>query len=315
MQEIADQIEPGTVIEIREEGKPSSDTRDDKRPRYSGAARRSCFLSSGELLSFDAAGIDPAVLIAYLILGREVLLTALKNMKVRPCHGWTKTADERCNDRAFAIGEFGEAVGVMLFYRVGEAFEHRAIEKSRSQIMEAVDLRPETVLLDERHCPGDRPVLPPLEYRADPPGDRIPLDGSLSRRAASTSRSPGAGSGIRNSRKHPDLRLRQYLRSLKDARGKRALRVHGHRILDSVENAAASKPQAERFITKFARYTPFVVALAAATRDHSVPDHRKLVHWIYALTFLVISCPCALVLSVPLAFFSGIGAGSRKDPL
>lgn len=89
------------------------------------------------------------------------------------------------------------------------------------------------------------------------------------------------------------------------------------RILDSVENAAASKPQAERFITKFARvYTPFVVALAAATAIIPSLITGNWSHWIYtALTFLVISCPCALVLSVPLAFFSGIGAGSRKGIL
>ena len=89
------------------------------------------------------------------------------------------------------------------------------------------------------------------------------------------------------------------------------------RILDSVENAAASKPQAERFITKFARvYTPFVVALAAATAIIPSLITGNWSHWIYtALTFLVISCPCALVLSVPLAFFSGIGAGSKKGIL
>ena len=100
-------------------------------------------------------------MIAYLILGREVLLTALKNMKTG------HVMDENflmsiATIGAFCVGQFGEAVGVMLFYRVGEAFEHRAVEKSRSQIMEAVDLRPETVLLDETVLSARFRPVPPL---------------------------------------------------------------------------------------------------------------------------------------------------------
>ncbi|MFK7725509.1 heavy metal translocating P-type ATPase [Pilosibacter sp. HC1M1C21] len=259
--------------------------------------------------------------IAYLILGREVLLTALKNMKSG------HVMDENflmsvATIGAFAIGEFGEAVGVMLFYRVGEAFEHRAVEKSRSQIMEAVDLRPETVLLDEngtvREIPaGSAAVGNIVQIR---PGDRIPLDGVVVEGESRIDTSPITGEPVPVS-----VTIGSTLTSgCVNTSGLLKMRVEKElsesmvtRILDSVENAAASKPQAERFITKFARvYTPFVVALAAATAIIPSLITGNWSHWIYtALTFLVISCPCALVLSVPLAFFSGIGAGSRKGIL
>lgn len=323
MQEIADQIEPGTVIEIREEGKPSSDTRDDKHNHdipelLAGAA----LFIIGELLSHSMPPVSiGCFVIAYLILGREVLLTALKNMKSG------HVMDENflmsvATIGAFAIGEFGEAVGVMLFYRVGEAFEHRAVEKSRSQIMEAVDLRPETVLLDEngtvREIPaGSAAVGNIVQIR---PGDRIPLDGVVVEGESRIDTSPITGEPVPVS-----VTIGSTLTSgCVNTSGLLKMRVEKElsesmvtRILDSVENAAASKPQAERFITKFARvYTPFVVALAAATAIIPSLITGNWSHWIYtALTFLVISCPCALVLSVPLAFFSGIGAGSRKGIL
>ena len=323
MQEIADQIEPGTVIEIREEGKPSSDTRDDKHDHdipelLAGAA----LFIIGELLSHSMPPVSiGCFVVAYLILGREVLLTALKNMKSG------HVMDENflmsvATIGAFAIGEFGEAVGVMLFYRVGEAFEHRAVEKSRSQIMEAVDLRPETVLLDEngtvREIPaGSAAVGNIVQIR---PGDRIPLDGVVVEGESRIDTSPITGEPVPVS-----VTVGSTLTSgCVNTSGLLKMRVEKElsesmvtRILDSVENAAASKPQAERFITKFARvYTPFVVALAAATAIIPSLITGNWSHWIYtALTFLVISCPCALVLSVPLAFFSGIGAGSRKGIL
>ena len=323
MQKIADQIEPGTVIEIREEGKPSSDTHDDKHDHdipelLAGAA----LFIIGELLSHSMPPVSiGCFVIAYLILGREVLLTALKNMKSG------HVMDENflmsvATIGAFAIGEFGEAVGVMLFYRVGEAFEHRAVEKSRSQIMEAVDLRPETVLLDEngtvREIPaGSAAVGNIVQIR---PGDRIPLDGVVVEGESRIDTSPITGEPVPVS-----VTVGSTLTSgCVNTSGLLKMRVEKElsesmvtRILDSVENAAASKPQAERFITKFARvYTPFVVALAAATAIIPSLITGNWSHWIYtALTFLVISCPCALVLSVPLAFFSGIGAGSRKGIL
>ena len=313
MQEIADKIEPGTIIEIREEGKPADANSDDRHAHdLPELIAGGLLFIVGELLSHYMPQISAiCFVIAYLILGREVLLTALKNMKTG------HVMDENflmslATIGAFCVGQFGEAVGVMLFYRVGEAFEHRAVEKSRSQIMEAVDLRPETVLLDEngtvREVPAGSAVV------------GIPLDGVVVEGESRIDTSPITGEPVPVSVKVGS----QLTSGCVNTSGLLKMRVEKElsesmvtRILDSVENAAASKPQAERFITKFARvYTPFVVALAAATAIIPSLITGNWSHWIYtALTFLVISCPCALVLSVPLAFFSGIGAGSKKGIL
>ncbi len=323
MQEIADKIEPGTIIEIREEGKPADANSDDKHAHdLPELIAGGLLFIIGELLSHSMPQISAiCFVIAYLILGREVLLTALKNMKTG------HVMDENflmsiATIGAFCVGQFGEAVGVMLFYRVGETFEHRAVEKSRSQIMEAVDLRPETVLLDENgtvlEVPAGSAVVGNIvEIR---PGDRIPLDGVVVEGESRIDTSSITGEPVPVSVKVGS----QLTSGCVNTSGLLKMRVEKElsesmvtRILDSVENAAASKPQAERFITKFARiYTPFVVALAAATAIIPSLITGNWSHWIYtALTFLVISCPCALVLSVPLAFFSGIGAGSKKGIL
>ena len=323
MQEIADKIEPGTIIEIREEGKPADANSDDKHAHdLPELIAGGLLFIIGEFLSHSMPQISAiCFVIAYLILGREVLLTALKNMKTG------HVMDENflmsiATIGAFCVGQFGEAVGVMLFYRVGEAFEHRAVEKSRSQIMEAVDLRPETVLLDEngtvREVPAGSAVVGNIvEIR---PGDRIPLDGVVVEGESRIDTSPITGEPVPVSVKVGS----QLTSGCVNTSGLLKMRVEKElsesmvtRILDSVENAAASKPQAERFITKFARiYTPFVVALAAATAIIPSLITGNWSHWIYtALTFLVISCPCALGLATPVAIMVGNGMGAKNGIL
>ena len=260
-------------------------------------------------------------LAAYLLLGGEVLLTAGKNL----FRG--QIFDENflmslATLGAFVIREYPEAVGVMLFYRIGEFFEHVAVERSRSQIMDAVDLRPETVnLLSD----GEIRVIPAEEACAGDiilvrPGDRIPLDGAVLEGESRIDTSAITGEPVPISCQPGD----SLLSGCVNTSGQLKLRVEKPlsesmvtRILDSVENAAASKPKMDRFITRFARiYTPFVVILALCTAIIPSLFTGDWKHWVYtALTFLVISCPCALVLSVPLAFFSGIGAGSRQGIL
>lgn len=263
----------------------------------------------------------PVFLLAYLILGGSVLAEALRNI----AHG--QIFDENflmsvATVGAFVIREYPEAVGVMLFYRIGEFFEHKAVERSRSQIMEAVDLRPETVSRIEH----DRiHVIPAEEAQIGDillihPGDRIPLDGVLTEGSSRIDTSPITGepvpvavsvgdpvtSGCINTSGQLKLRVEKPLADSMVTR-----------ILNSVENAAASKPKIDRFITRFSRiYTPCVVfgALAVAVIPSLFAGNWN--YWIYtALTFLVMSCPCALVLSIPLAFFSGIGAGSKRGIL
>lgn len=258
---------------------------------------------------------------AYLILGLEIVWKAVKNLK----NG--RLFDENflmsvATIAAFAIGDFAEAVGVMLFYRVGEFFEEAAVERSRSQIMEAVDMRPEVVNVVRS---GEVTEIPAENAEVGDvivirPGDRIPLDGKVLEGESRIDTSPVTGEPV-------PIRIRpgdEVISGCVNEQG--VLRVEVEkalsesmvtRILDSVEHAAASKPKIDRFITRFARiYTPIVVAAAVLTAVAPSLVTGNWNHWIYtAITFLVISCPCALVLSVPLAFFSGIGAGSRKGIL
>ena len=260
-------------------------------------------------------------LAAYILLGREVVATALRNL-IRG-----QVFDENflmslATIGAFCIGEFPEAVGVMLFYRVGEYFEHRAVESSRRQIMEAVDLRPDVVRLVEgeavREIPASQAVAGDLLLVR--PGDRIPLDGTVITGESRVDTAPITGEPVPVGVKPGD----SVISGCVNTSGQLTIRAEKPlsesmvtRILDSVENAAASKPKIDRFITRFARvYTPVVVAAAAATAVIPSVLTGNWNYWVYtALSFLVMSCPCALVLSVPLAFFSGIGVGSRKGIL
>ncbi len=260
-------------------------------------------------------------LIAYLILGWEVIGDAIKNL--RNGH----MLDENflmsiASLGAFFIGNAPEGVGVMLFYRIGEYFEHRAVERSRSQIMEAVDLRPDVVHLVDGDTVRE---IPAAEARVGDillvrPGDRVPLDGTVLTGESRIDTAPITGEPV-------PIRVvsgSNVVSGCINGSGQLTIRVEKPlsesmvtRILDSVENAAASKPQIDRFITRFARiYTPVVVGLAAAIAIIPSLVTGNWSYWVYtALTFLVMSCPCALVLSVPLAFFAGIGAGSKKGIL
>lgn len=273
-----------------------------------------------EHLSWNLAGLV-AALVAYGILGHRVVLTAVKN--VIKGHVF----DENflmaiASIGAFFIGEHLEGVGVMLFYRIGEYFEERAVVRSRSQIMDAVDLRPETVNLVEK---GEIRVIPaemarPGDVLLVRPGDRIPLDGTVLAGESRVDTAPITGEPVPVSVRPGSA----VISGCVNTSGRLTIRVEKPlaesmvtRILDSVENAAASKPKIDRFITRFAKiYTPVVVAIAVATAVIPSLLTGSWDHWVYtALSFLVMSCPCALVLSVPLAFFSGIGAGSKRGIL
>ena len=260
-------------------------------------------------------------LVAYVLLGREVIVTAVKNL----ARG--QMLDENflmalASIGAFFTGSFTEAVGVMLFYRVGEYFEDRAVARSRSQIMEAVDLRPEVVQLVDgetvREIPAGEANIGDIVLVR--PGDRIPLDGIVVSGSSRIDTAPITGEPVPVSVAEGD----SVVSGCVNTTGQLTVRVEKSlsesmvtRILDSVENAAASKPKIDRFITRFARvYTPIVVGAAVLTAIIPSLITGDWGKWVYtALTFLVMSCPCALVLSVPLAFFAGIGAGSKRGIL
>ncbi len=259
--------------------------------------------------------------LAWVVLGWDILLTAAKNL--------TKghVLDENflmsvASMGAFLIGESAEGVGVMLFYRIGEYFEEKAMERSRSQIMAAVDMRPETVTRLEGEFTH---VIPAGEARVGDvllvrPGDRIPLDGVVLSGESAIDTAPITGEPV-------PVQVQvgsSVISGCVNGNGPLTIRVEKGleesmvtRILNSVENAAASKPKIDKFITRFARiYTPIVVGAAAVIAIVPSLVTGNWSYWVYtALSFLVMSCPCALVLSVPLAFFAGIGVGSRKGIL
>ena len=279
---------------------------------------------AGEIMEhkgFATTATLPVFVIAYLALGGVIVVKAAKNIS----HG--QVFDENflmsvATLAAFAINDSAEAVGVMLFYRIGELFEEKAVERSRGQIMDAVDLRPEVVNLI---VGDDIQVIPSEEAQVGDvllvrPGDRVPLDGVILEGSSRIDTSPITGEPVPVAVNRGD----EITSGCVNTSGQLKIRVEKPleesmvtRILDSVENAAASKPKIDRFITRFAKvYTPCVVGIAVATALIPSLVTGNWHYWIYtAITFLVMSCPCALVLSIPLAFFSGIGAGSKKGIL
>ena len=279
---------------------------------------------AGEIMEhkgFSDTATLPVFVIAYLALGGVIVVKAAKNIS----HG--QIFDENflmsiATLAAFAINDSAEAVGVMLFYRIGELFEEKAVERSRGQIMDAVDLRPEVVNLV---AGDDIQVIPSEDAQVGDvllvrPGDRIPLDGMIIEGSSRIDTSPITGEPVPVAVNEGD----EITSGCVNTSGQLKIRVEKPlgesmvtRILDSVENAAASKPKIDRFITRFAKvYTPCVVGIAVATALIPSLVTGNWHYWIYtAITFLVMSCPCALVLSIPLAFFSGIGAGSKKGIL
>ena len=262
------------------------------------------------------------LLTAYLLMGWEVLRNSLKSI------GKGQIFDENflmaiATIGAICIGCREEAAGVMLFYRLGELFEQIAVARSRKSVMDAIDMRPETVQIytedgsteiipAEYVQPGDRILV-----RA---GDRIPVDGIVLKGDSTVDTAAVTGEPVPVTVHKGDAVMSGCI----NESGVLELEVTAalehsmvQRILDSVENAAAGKPKIDRFITRFARvYTPIVCGIALLTAIIPPLFMGEWSHWIYtALNFLMISCPCALVLSVPLAFFSGIGAGSAKGIL
>ena len=259
-----------------------------------------------------------AYLMAYLLLGAQVLIQAVKNIK----RG--KVFDENflmsfATLGAFVIGEYPEAVGVMIFYRVGEFCQDLAVSRSRKQILEASQLRPDLVTLP------DGTTMPVVDVQVGTefivrPGDRVGVDAvvvsgnsrmdtsAITGEAVAVAVKPGDSvmSGSINTTSQLTLRAEKPLSDSMVTR-----------ILNAVETAAAGKPKMESFITRFSRvYTPVVVISAILLAVIPSIITGQWGKWIYtALSLLVISCPCALVLSVPLAYFCAIGAGSRQGIL
>ena len=325
LQEICASFESEVVVSLYEEKgirKMYNDLEEGHQKEVTKLIVGACLFVGGVFLE-DVIGTASliAFAISYLLLGWDVLLAAIRNIAKG------KVFDENflmgiATIAAFVIGDFAEAVGVMLFFSVGELFEDVAVEKSRKRIMETIDMRPETVNIV---CGDHIHIIPAKEAKTGDvllvrPGDRVPLDGVVVDGESRIDTAPVTGEPV-------PIKVTEGSRVVSgcvNISGMLHIRVEKvlqdsmvTRILRSVENAAASKPKVDRFITRFARvYTPVVVLLAVVTAVVPSLVSGNWNKWIYtAVTFLVISCPCALVLSVPLAFFSGIGLGSKKKIL
>ena len=263
-------------------------------------------------------------IISYLVVGFEILKKAVRNI----FRG--KVFDENflmavATIGAFAIGEFPEAVAVMLFYQVGELFQSYAVDKSRKSIASLMDIRPDYANIEKD---GKVEKVDPDEVKIGDiiivkTGEKIPLDGVVIDGTSSLDTMALTGESVPRVVKTEDEVLSGCIN--KDGLLKiRVTKEFGEstvsKILDLVENASSKKSKSENFITKFAKYyTPTVVIIAvllAFIPPIILKDFSTFSVWLYrALSFLVVSCPCALVISIPLSFFGGIGGASKMGIL
>lgn len=263
-------------------------------------------------------------IISYLVVGFEILKKAVRNI----FRG--KVFDENflmavATIGAFAIGEFPEAVAVMLFYQVGELFQSYAVDKSRKSISSLMDIRPDYANIEKD---GKIEKVDPDEVKIGDiiivkTGEKIPLDGVVVEGRSSLDTMALTGESVPRVVKTEDEVLSGCIN--KDGLLKiRVTKEFGEstvsKILDLVENASSKKSKSENFITKFAKYyTPTVVIIAvllAFIPPIILKDFSTFSVWLYrALSFLVVSCPCALVISIPLSFFGGIGGASKMGIL
>ena len=272
------------------------------------------------LIPFENDFINKTLyIISYLIVGLEIVLKAIKNIfkgNVLDEHFLMAIA----TIGAFAIGEFPEAVAVMLFYQVGELFQDYAVDKSRKSIANLMDIRPDIAFVKrngkiEKVSPEDVKIGENIVVK---PGEKVPLDGTVVEGNSMLDTSALTGESLPKEVNVGD----NILSGCINKNGLLTIKVEKEfgestvsKILDLVENASSKKSKSENFITKFAKYyTPIVVIIAIllAIIPPFILNVGEFTEWLYrALTFLVVSCPCALVISIPLGFFGGIGGASK----
>ena len=262
-------------------------------------------------------------ILSYIIVGFEILRKAVRNI----FRG--KVFDENflmsiATLGAFAIGEFPEAVAVMLFYQVGELFQDYAVDKSRKSIASLMDIRPDYANIiregkEERVNPEDIKIGDTIVIK---PGEKVPLDGVIIDGKTTLDTKALTGESVPRDAEKGDTVLSGCI-NLSGTIKMEVTKEFGEstvsKILDLVENASSKKTKSENFITKFAAYyTPIVVIIAVilAIVPPLIVEGASFQDWLYrALSFLVVSCPCALVISIPLSFFGGIGGASKMGVL
>ena len=329
MNEISGKIEAGVEIvceEIEQQEKELSE-----KSEMRSLKKEIALLISGILVYAAAIAIERFThlnilsivlfIAAYLILGYRVLIATFKNISKGNIfnENFLMTV---ATVGAFILGEYSEAVGVVLFFKIGGIFEDFAVNKSRRAITAAADLKVDEVDL---LCDGEFirtrseniKVGDVIRVKA---GERIAVDGIIESGETRLDTSAVNGEPVPVTARKGEKVISGYINT-SEVITVRATASAGDsmisKIADAVENAASSKPKIDRFITRFAKvYTPVVLIIALLTATIPSIFTGEWSKWIYtALTFLVISCPCALVLSVPLAYFSGIGAASKHGIL
>lgn len=262
-------------------------------------------------------------ILSYAIVGIEIVIKAFKNIikgKVFDEHFLMAVA----TIGAFAIGELPEAVTVMIFYQIGELFQSYAVSKSRKSISNLMDIRPDFANVERNKeikqvKPGDVKIGEIIIIK---PGEKVPLDGIVVEGNSSLDTKALTGESLPKDVKENEEVLSGFI-NLNGVIKVKVTKGYGEstvsKILNLVENASNKKSKSENFITKFAKYyTPIVViiALILAVVPPIIIKDATLSDWVYrALSFLVVSCPCALVISIPLSFFGGIGGASKMGVL
>ena len=262
-------------------------------------------------------------IIAYVIVGFEIVKKAIKNI-IRG-----KLFDENflmtiATLGAFGIGEFPEAVAVMLFYQIGESFQDYAVDKSRKSITSLINIRPDYANVERngkllKVNPDDVKIGEVVVIK---PGEKIPLDGNIIEGRSSIDTKALTGESLPKDVVEGEDVLSGCI-NLNSVIKVKVTKEYGEstvsKILDLVENASSKKSKSENFITKFAQYyTPIVVIVAVflVVLPTLIIKDAVFSDWLYrALSFLVVSCPCALVISIPLSFFGGIGGASKMGVL
>ena len=276
------------------------------------------------IINFNNEWINNTIyIISYIIVGLEIVRKAIRNIT----RG--KVFDENflmtvATIGAFAVGEFPEAVAVMLFYQVGELFQSYAVDKSRKSISSLMDIRPDFANVErngklEKVDPDDVKIG---EIIAIKPGEKVPLDGYVIEGKSSLDTKALTGESLPREATEGEQVLSGCI-NLNGVIKVEVTKEYGEstvsKILDLVENASSKKSKSENFITKFAQYyTPIVVIIAViiAILPPLIIKDAIFLDWLYrALSFLVVSCPCALVISIPLSFFGGIGGASNMGVL
>ncbi|MCI8636786.1 MAG: cadmium-translocating P-type ATPase [Clostridia bacterium] len=276
------------------------------------------------IINFNNEWINNAIyIISYIIVGLEIVRKAMRNIR----RG--KIFDENflmsiATIGAFVIGEFPEAVAVMLFYQIGELFQSYAVDKSRKSISSLMDIRPDFANVErngklEKVAPDDIKIGEIIIIK---PGEKVPLDGYVIEGQSSLDTKALTGESLPRELTEGEEVLSGCI-NLNGVIKVEVTKEYGEstvsKILDLVENASSKKSKSEHFITKFARYyTPIVVVIAVilAILPPLIVKDATFSDWLYrALSFLVVSCPCALVISIPLSFFGGIGGASKMGIL